>query len=779
MKHGRQARSGAAVALDLTEILGCWDLAGLVRLSSNRLQRLGLFKVLTVITRIAFIIPSLSSGGAERVVATLAGALRQDFETHIFIQPDTTRHYELKGVTLHELAFTAEALGAAISRLKIDLVLDHYHWDKDHIRLMAALADDGVQIVLTEHNAYHYPMFQWARDRKEGYQDWFTERYDHYRRFAGVTVLNEDARAAFSAHLDNVRTVLNPLPYATRGRAHPTEPTVLNVSHFRKRAKRLDLLYASVGKLQQTLAEARLTILGDYDWLEDAWMRQAYGVNPDRISCVGRTQRVGDYYERATAFALTSEIEGQPMVLLEAAMHGVPQVAFDLPGLRDQIIDGETGFLVPFGDTDAFADRLERLLTAPKLVETMGSASRAFVSEHFSIERIRQHWLSIIAEIDSAGRLTSAVNPGSALAAQRDLEWIDHWHNVANRGDIVTPKISFIVPVYGTEELLGRCLRSIQDQTLEEFECIVVDDASPGDPAAVMEQVVGSDGRFCLVRHDENRGLYQARSTGAGLARGLYLAHVDSDDYIDTRFAAVMFAEAVTTGSEIVECQAVELHPNGRPIRFNTITRDGPVDGAEANRAFVNNSLRNVVWNKIYARDLWNRVPDHNEIDIGLSICEDLLRNSLLFPHCRRYSSVRDCLYHYCRRPTSVVKGGDMTRLLAKLKDVDFSYSIAIQEQTGPGVEALTDRLEERRAEDIAWYIGEYAARTDPRKARAELRAHKDEIDDSFAALLLLAGRHERLQTEYRNRTQSWLWEKNRADGLQHRLQTLQPTSGT
>lgn len=118
-----------------------------------------------------------------------------------------------------------------------------------------------------------------------------------------------------------------------------------------------------------------------------------------------------------------------------------------------------------------------------------------------------------------------------------------------------------------------------------------------------------------------------------------------------------MFEEAMTTGAEIVECQAVELHPDGRPIRFNAVTREGPLDGDAANRALINDSLRHVVWNKIYARSLWNRVPDHADIDIGLSITEDLLRNSLIFPHCRRYSSVRDCLYFYCRRPTSVVKG--------------------------------------------------------------------------------------------------------------------------
>ena len=726
-----------------------------------------------MIGRIAFIIPHLGTGGAERVVATLATALSDDLQTHIFVEPGHAAPPDLPGVTLHEVPFTAQALRDAITRLRIDLVFDHFHWDKDHVRLMAGLADEGIKIVLTEHNAFHYPLFQWARDRKDGYKEWFAERYKYYRRFAGVTVLTDDALKAFGAHLTNVRKVANPLPYLARRQASPTKPMVLNISHFRKRAKRLDLLYASMAQVQKQVADAHLTILGDYDWQEDQWLRQTYALRSSHITCPGRSQRVSDYYEKATAFALTSEIEGQPMVLLEAAMHGVPQVAFDLPGLRDQIIHGETGFLLPFGDTAAFADHLVQLLSNPARAAKMGQGARAFVGETFALARIRQAWLDIIAEIDRKGRLTSIKRPVSRPFAQNHAIWTAHWQNAACFSNGQPPKISFIVPVYGTEDLLGRCLRSIKNQRLEHFECIVVNDASLGDVAAAFSAAVGDDGRFRLVHHKENRGLYQARSTGAEQARGLYLAHVDSDDYIHQDFAAVMFAEAITTGAEIVECQAVEFHPEGRPIRFNTITRDSPLDGDSANRAFINDSIRNVVWNKIYARALWNRVPDHTDIDIGLSVSEDLLRNSLLFPHCRRYSFVRDCLYFYCRRPTSVVKGGDMARLLDKLRDLDFSYSIAAKTQGGLDAASLIDRLDERRAKDLNWYIGEYVARQTPDTLRAELRRHKNKVDPYFRDLLSISGQFHMLKQDYHSRTEAWLWERNRAERLQTKMKSV------
>ena len=726
-----------------------------------------------MIRKLAFIIPSLAAGGAERVVAILAQSLSDDFETHIFVKTGAARPAQLQGVTLHELPFTADSLRATIDRLQIDLVLDHYHWDKDHVRLMADLADEGVKIVLTEHNAFHYPLFQWARDGKAGYQDWFDDRYSSYRRFAGVTVLTQDAQAAFGAHLDNVRKVANPVQNGAWPIARPTEPMVLNISHFGKRAKRLDLLYDSMSKVQRQVEQARLTIVGDHNWQHDQWLRKAYGVRDGQITCAGRSQRVGDYYQKATAFALTSDIEGQPMVLLEAAMHGVPQVAFDLPGLRDQIIDGETGLLAPFGDTEAFAAHLVQLLGNPIQAAKMGQAARAFVAEKFSLPRIRQEWLDIIAEIDRTGRLSNVQQPVCPTLAQSHATWTGYWQSAAVFAQAPRPKLSFIVPVYGTEALLGRCLRSIQQQSLPEFDCIVVDDASTGDVQAAVRAAIGNDARFRLVHHAENRGLYQARSTGAEHARGLYFAHIDSDDYIHPRFAELMFAEAMTTGAEIVECQAVELYPNGRPIWFNTAAGDGPLDGHAANLALINDSLRNVVWNKIYARDLWARVPDHAQIDIGLSVTEDLLRNCLIFPQCQRYSFLRDCLYYYCRRSSSLAKGGDMDRLIDKLRDIDFSYSIATKTQKGAGVAALIDRLEERRIKDVLWYINEYVERQTPETLRAELRRNKKRADPYFQELVLTAAQLQTLKKDHQKRTEAWLWERKRADWLHAKVQTI------
>ncbi len=89
---------------------------------------------------------------------------------------------------------------------------------------------------------------------------------------------------------------------------------------------------------------------------------------------------------RSWVHLLTSPKEGWGIANIEAAACGTPTVASDSPGLRDSVIDGETGFLVPHGEIDALADRVETLLNDEALRRKMGGACRAF-SESLSWER--------------------------------------------------------------------------------------------------------------------------------------------------------------------------------------------------------------------------------------------------------------------------------------------------------------------------------------------------------------------------------------------------------
>ena len=89
----------------------------------------------------------------------------------------------------------------------------------------------------------------------------------------------------------------------------------------------------------------------------------------------------------------------------------------------------------------------------------------------------------------------------------------------------MTPLFSIVVPTYGRPEFLGECLASILQQTVEDFEVIVVDDASPEPVELPVE-----DARVRLLRRDTNGGPAAARNTGMAVAMGTYLAFCDDDD---------------------------------------------------------------------------------------------------------------------------------------------------------------------------------------------------------------------------------------------------------
>src|SRR4051812_7142151 len=91
----------------------------------------------------------------------------------------------------------------------------------------------------------------------------------------------------------------------------------------------------------------------------------------------------------------------------------------------------------------------------------------------------------------------------------------------------MSPFFSVVIPVYNRAYALGRAARSVLAQSCQDFEIVVVDDGSCDDPAAVVAQL--SDSRITFVRK-ENGGGGSARNFGIDLARGRFIAPLDSDD---------------------------------------------------------------------------------------------------------------------------------------------------------------------------------------------------------------------------------------------------------
>ena len=126
------------------------------------------------------------------------------------------------------------------------------------------------------------------------------------------------------------------------------------------------------------------------------------------------------------------------------------------------------------------------------------------------------------------------------------------------------PRISVIVPVYNARPFLDRCIISILQQSLSDFEAIFIDDCSSDGSASLVRQFARNDSRIVLSVHGKNRGPGAARNTGVAMARGDYVTFVDSDDFIEPNLFERMICASDGGKFDIVEtgCQAIDHEDN-------------------------------------------------------------------------------------------------------------------------------------------------------------------------------------------------------------------------
>ena len=129
--------------------------------------------------------------------------------------------------------------------------------------------------------------------------------------------------------------------------------------------------------------DAQLWVIGerlksDHAQTIDAHIEQVQGdpVLQRRVRFLGYRNDVPELLRAADIFTLPSHREGMPRSIVEAMLSGLPVVATDIRGSREEVVDGKTGYLVPLGDVAALARALEKLARDPALRRTFGAAGR-------------------------------------------------------------------------------------------------------------------------------------------------------------------------------------------------------------------------------------------------------------------------------------------------------------------------------------------------------------------------------------------------------------------
>ena len=212
--------------------------------------------------------------------------------------------------------------------------------------------------------------------------------------------------------------------------------------------------------------------------------------------------------------------------------------------------------------------------------------------------------------------------------------------------------ISIIVPVYKVEKYLERCINSVLNQTYTNIECIIIDDGSPDQCPEICDRYAFSDERVKVI-HKKNGGLSSARNQGLDIAKGGYIAFVDSDDYIHPRMIELLYTNLKKTDADIAMCDIEYVYDNNFEKKENI----SPVKAEVIDRKHLLEKLLQqyagvyvVMCNKLYRKELWNQL----RFPIGV-LHEDEAVIHDLFLRCNKCVSLNEKLYSYYQRSGSIM----------------------------------------------------------------------------------------------------------------------------
>lgn len=194
---------------------------------------------------------------------------------------------------------------------------------------------------------------------------------------------------------------------------------------------------------------------------------------------------------------------------LEALASGVPVVGWDWGGQTEIIKHGETGYLAPPGNFEALAECV-RLAIA---------------------DRPR---LSVNARQDAIERWTWE---------PRIQQYANLYQKVLEREQALVPKVSVIMTAHNLGKYIGDALKSVQNQTMRDWECIIVDDQSTDGTKEIAENFVQQDPRFRYLKTPTNLKLSMARNFGVMNSTGRYLTMLDADDMMDEETLRILSDE--------------------------------------------------------------------------------------------------------------------------------------------------------------------------------------------------------------------------------------------
>lgn len=221
--------------------------------------------------------------------------------------------------------------------------------------------------------------------------------------------------------------------------------------------------------------------------------------------------------------------------------------------------------------------------------------------------------------------------------------------------------ISVIIPVYGVEKYLDKCVESVINQTYPEFELILVDDGSPDNCPSMCDNWARRDDRIKVI-HKENGGLSSARNAGLDIADGEYVFFLDSDDYISENCLEQLFRAVLSDKSDAAVCDVIKVSEAGEQLKPSVVTEDKCILRDELFSCVGKSGdwLYIISCGKLFKSELFEniRFPEGK-------LNEDEFTYYRVFDKCESVSFCKDAVYSYVQRKGSIMSAYTPKRLNA------------------------------------------------------------------------------------------------------------------
>ena len=209
--------------------------------------------------------------------------------------------------------------------------------------------------------------------------------------------------------------------------------------------------------------------------------------------------------------------------------------------------------------------------------------------------------------------------------------------------------INVIVPVYNAAPYIERCVKSLQKQTYQNFEIILIDDGSKDNSLELCKALANEDDRI-IVLNRPNGGASAARNMGLAYVRGQYVVFADSDDYVSPSYLENLYRAAQQGNYDIVQCNLESTFDTDKRMETVAYSQDD-VNEVTKKQALNERKYKVSVWGKIYCSHIFKDFRFQEGI-----IYEDDASYYIFVDRANRLAVLNETLYYYYMSENSVMR---------------------------------------------------------------------------------------------------------------------------